>query len=102
MPRRLDSVNQGGHYVEAIDVVESDLDAVVAMLGITDAQRSQAARDQIYTQLEDLQTARSRTAKTGTIREDLHALQQLEKATDSEWMTERFSNSSGLSCVLSP
>ena len=89
MPRRLDSVNQGGHYVEAIDVVESELASVVATLGITDAQRSQAARDQIYARLEDLQTARSRTANAKPIHEDLQDLKQLAKATDPEWMTER-------------
>jgi hypothetical protein len=59
------------------------------MLGITDAQKSEAARDQIYTHLEDLQTARSRTANAKPIREDLQDLKQLAKATDPEWMTER-------------
>ncbi len=62
MPRRLDSVNQGG-FVEAIDVVESELKAVVGMLGITDARQSEIARDRIYAALEDLKTARSRTVK---------------------------------------
>ncbi len=91
MPRRLDSVNPGGHYAEAIDIVESELQAVVAMLGIADAQRSQAARDQIYVRLEDLKTARSQTAKAKPIRKDLQDLEQLAKATDPEWMTERLS-----------
>ncbi len=39
MPRRLDSVNQGGHYVEALDVVENELESVVSMLGITEMAR---------------------------------------------------------------
>ena len=58
MPRRLDSVNQGG-FVEAIDVDESELEAVVGMLGFSDAQKSETARDQIYRALEFFQTARS-------------------------------------------
>lgn len=89
MPRRLDSVNQGGHYVDAINVVESEVTSVVALLGIADAQRSPATRDQIYVRLSDLQTARSRTAKAGTIREDLQDLELLAKALNPEWMTER-------------
>ena len=60
MPRRLDSVNQGG-YVEAIEVVESELEAVVGMLGITDARESEAARKRIYHALEHFQTARAHT-----------------------------------------
>ena len=89
MPRRLNSVNQGGHYVEAIDVVESELEAVVSMLGITDAQESETARRQIYALLEDLKTAQSRTAMAKTIREELRDLGKLTKATDPERMTER-------------
>ncbi len=58
MPRRLNSVNQGGHHVEAIDVVESELAAVISMLGITDAQESETARRQIHALLETLKTAR--------------------------------------------
>lgn len=88
MPRRLDSVNQGG-FVEAIDVAESELKKVVAMLGITNAQKSEAARDQIYARLEDLKTARARTAKAKPIREDLQDLERLAKVTDPEWITER-------------
>jgi hypothetical protein len=56
MPRRLESVNQCG-YVEAIDVVESQLEAVVDMLGITDARESEIARKRIWLALEDLKTA---------------------------------------------
>ncbi len=88
MPRRLNSVNQGG-YGKAIDIVESELQAVVAMLGITDAQKSEAARHQIYARLEDLKTDRAQTAKAKPIREDLQDLKQLAKVTDPEWMTER-------------
>ena len=51
MPRRLDSVNQGG-YVEAIDIVERDLEAVVAMLDIADARKLEAARVQIVGALD--------------------------------------------------
>ncbi len=70
MPRRLDSVNQGG-YVEEIEVVESELEAVVAMLGITDDRESDVARNRIYLALEDLETARSRAVKAKTKRENL-------------------------------
>ena len=86
MPRRLDSVNQGG-YVEAIDVVDSELESVVDMLDITDARQSEIARDRIYAALEDLKTARSRTVKARTIREDLRDLEELAEVTDSERMT---------------
>ena len=86
MPRRLDSVNQGG-YVEAIDVVDSELEFVVDMLDITDARQSEIARDRIYAALEDLKTARSRTAKAKTIREDLRDLVELAEVTNSERMT---------------
>lgn len=88
MPRRLDSVNQGG-YVEAIDVDEGELDAVVAMLGITDARKSESVRNQIFAGLEDLKTARSRTATARPIREDLRDLERLAELTDPERMTER-------------
>lgn len=87
MPRRLDSVNQDG-YVEAIDVVESELQTVVAMLGITDARKLKAARVQIVGALEDLKTARARTAKAKPIREDLQHIEHLAKVTDPEWITE--------------
>ncbi len=86
MPRRLDSVNQGG-FVEAIDVDESELEAVIGMLGITDARQSEIARDRIYAALEDLKTARSRTVKAKTIREDLRDLEELAEVTNSERMT---------------
>jgi hypothetical protein len=86
MPRRLDSVNQGG-YVEAIDVVHSELEAVIGMLGITDARQSEVARDRIYCALEDLKTARSRTVKAKTIPEDLQDLEELAEVTNSERMT---------------
>ena len=86
MPRRLDSVNLGG-YVEAIDVVESELGAVIGMLSITDARQSEIARDRIYAALEDLKTARSRTVKAKTIREDLRDLEELAEVTNSETMT---------------
>ena len=89
MPRRLSSVNEGGHYVEVIDVVESEFEAVVSMLEITDAQESETARRQIYASLEDLKTDRARIAKAKPIREDLQDLEQLAKATDPEWVTER-------------
>ncbi len=86
MPRRLDSVNLGG-YVEAIDVVESELEAVLGMLGLADARESEAARNRICVALEDLKTARSRTAKAKTIREDLRDLEELAEVTNSETMT---------------
>jgi hypothetical protein len=89
MPRRLNSVNQGGHYVEAIDVVESELEAVVSMLGITDAQESETARHQVHALLEDLKTDRARTVMVKTVPEDLQDLEQLAKATDPGWVTER-------------
>jgi hypothetical protein len=89
MPRRLNSVNQGGHYVEAIDVVESELEAVVSMLGITDAQEPETARRQIHARLEDLKTDRARTVMVKTVPEDLQDLEQLAKATDPGWVTER-------------
>lgn len=77
MPRSLDSVTLGG-YVEGIEVDEDELNSVVAMLGITDPERASAARDQIYNRLEDLKTARSRTAKAKPIRGDLQDLKGLE------------------------
>ncbi len=86
MPRPLDSVNQGG-YVEAIEVVESELEAVVGMLGITDAQQSEAAREQIIVVLEDLKTARVHTAKAKPIRDDLRDLEELGDATNPELIT---------------
>jgi hypothetical protein len=86
MPRRLDSVNQGG-YVEAIEVVECELEAVVGMLGITDARESEAARNRIYLALEDFKTARSHTVKAKTIREDLRDLKELAEATKPETMS---------------
>ena len=69
MPRSLDTVSLGG-YVEGIEVDEDELNSVVAMLEITDPERASAARDQIYNRLEDLKTARSRTAKAKPIRSD--------------------------------
>ncbi len=81
MPRRLDSVNQGG-YVEEIRVDEGQLDRVVAMLGLTDPQRTEAARYRIFGRLEDLKTARSRTAKVKPIRTDTRDLNDLRKAMD--------------------
>jgi hypothetical protein len=89
MPRRLNSVNQGGHYVEAIDVVENELEAVLSMLGITDAQESETARHQIHALLEDLKTDRARTVMVKTVPEDLQDLEQLANATDPVWATER-------------
>ena len=86
MPRRLDSVNQGG-YVKAIDVAESKLETVVGKLGIANAQESEAAREQIIVALEDLKTARVHTAKAKTIREDLRDLKELAEATNPETMT---------------
>lgn len=77
MPRSLDTVSLGG-YVEGIEVDEDELNSVVAMLEITDPERASAARDQIYNRLEDLKTARSRTAKAKPIRSDLHDLKNLE------------------------
>ncbi len=94
MPRRLDSVNQGG-YVEATDVVESELEAVVGKLGITEARESEAARDRIHLALEDLKTGRSQTVKAKTIREDLRDLEELTEVTNPELMTAvRSQNSS--------
>ena len=86
MPRRLDSVNQGG-YVEAIEVVESELEAVVGLLGISDVQESAAARNQIHHALEDFQTARSHTVKAKAIREDLRDLKELAEVTNPEVMS---------------
>lgn len=86
MPRRLDSVNQGG-YVEAIDVDDRELEAVIDMLGITDARQSEIARERVYTALEDLKTARSRTVKAKTIRENLRDLEELAQVTNPERMT---------------
>ncbi len=86
MPRRLDSVNQGG-YVEAIDVVDSELEAVLGMLGLADTRQSEMARDRIYAALEDLKTARSGTVKAKTIREDLRDLEELAEATNAERMS---------------
>ena len=88
MKRRLDSVIRSG-YVEAIDIVESDLEAVVKMLEITDAPQSQMARDRIYSRLEDFQTARARTATADTIREDIRTLERLAEALDPERLAER-------------
>lgn len=88
MPRRLDSVNQGG-FVEAIDVDESELEAVVGMLGFSDAQKSETARDQIYRALEFFQTARSHSIKAKTIREDRGDLNKLAEAINPETMTAR-------------
>ena len=86
MPRRLDSVNLGG-YVEAIDVVDSELEAVVDRLGVNDAQESEAAREQIIVALEDLKTARVHTAKAKPIRDDLRDLKKLRDATNPELTT---------------
>jgi hypothetical protein len=88
MPRRLDSVDPGG-YVEAIDVDDSELEAVVGMLGITDAQKSDTARHRIHSALEDFKTARSRTVKAMPIRQDHQDLKTLADATDPEWMSVR-------------
>ena len=88
MPRRLDSVNQGG-FVEAIDVDESELEAVVGMLGFSDAQKSETARDQIYRALEFFQTTRSHSIKAKTIREDRGDLNKLAEAINPETMTTR-------------
>lgn len=88
MPRRLDSVNQGG-YMEAIEVIESELEAVVSMLGTADPQISKSARDRIYALLEDLKAARSQTASAKTIRDDIRDLDQLAETLDPERMTER-------------
>jgi hypothetical protein len=86
MPRRLDSVNQGG-YVEPIDVVESELNAVVGILGINDARNCEIARERIWLALEDLKTARSQTVKAKTIREDRQDLKELAEVTDPERMS---------------
>lgn len=86
MPRRLDSVNTGG-YVEAIEVDESELEAVLGMLGITDARKAEAARNRVYRALEDLATAHSHTAKAKPIREDLRDLEKLHGATNPEVIT---------------
>ena len=66
MPKHLDSVDPGG-YVEPIDVAESDLQAVVDGLGLTDTREAKEARNQIYTALEDLDTAAVRTVKAKTV-----------------------------------
>lgn len=88
MSRLLDSVNQCG-YVEEIDVDESEFETVVAMLGLTDAEKLEAARHRIHGRLEDLKTARSRTVKAGTISEDVRDLEQLAKFTNPAWVSER-------------
>lgn len=86
MPRRLDSVNQGG-YVEAIDVADSELEAVIGMLSITDARRLEVARDRIYAALEDLKTATARTVKAKPVDDDLRDLSELAKVASPEAMT---------------
>jgi hypothetical protein len=86
MPRRLDSVNQGG-YVEPIEVDGSELEAVVGMLGITEARESEAARKRIYLALEDLKTARSRTVKARPTPEDRRDLKELAELTNPDTMT---------------
>ena len=86
MPRLLDSVNPGG-FAAAIDVDEDELEAVVAMLNLADAQESEIAHDQIYAALADLEGARSRTVHANTIRGDLRNLKKLVNVTNPEEMT---------------
>ena len=86
MPKHLDSVDPGG-YVEPIDVAESDLQAVVDRLGLTDTREAKEARNQIYTALEDLDTAAVRTVKAKTVDDDLRDLDELAKVASPEAMT---------------
>ena len=86
MPKHLDSVDPGG-YVEPIDVAESDLQAAVDMLGLTDAQKDKPAPTQIYTALEDLEADTVRTVRAKTVDDDLRDLDELAKVASPETMT---------------
>ena len=83
MTRPIQTVNQGG-FVEAIDIVEGELDEVVRMLEIDDAETSAMARHRIVSALEDLKTDRVRTVIPKTIREDRRDLRKLAKVGDPE------------------
>lgn len=91
MPRPLDSVSQGG-FVKEIEVVESNLDAVVSMLGITDPQKSRQARDWIYSLLEDFETARVQMVPAKSIRKDVQDLEVLAEVVHTASLTVRISN----------
>ena len=86
MPKLLDSVDPGG-YVEPIEVAETDLQAVVNLLGLTDGRVAQDARDRIYSALEDFKTELTRTVRARTVGDDLRDLEDLVRIASPQAMT---------------
>ena len=76
-------------YRDEIDVVESELEVVVALLGIADDQARMNARDRIYRQLEDFKTAQSHAVFAKSTRKDVRDLKRIQKLMVPGWMWTR-------------
>jgi len=88
MARPLESVLQGG-FVEDPKLDDDALDAVVGLLALDDAEQWEHARTQIVLALEDLVTARKKTDRAHSVKNDCADLVRLIAATDPNAMTGR-------------
>ena len=83
MPRALDSINKGG-FVEEVSIDEREFKVVLGLLEIESTERSEHAAAQLRMALEDFQTARNRTVRAKSIRDDLRDLKALTRAVDPD------------------
>ena len=88
MPRRVDPVVLPG-YVEPVDIDQQALDAVVAMLEISDDERAAQARASISRRLEDLATRQAHTVRAERVKQDRADLNELATLTNPHRLSER-------------